>query len=231
MESEKSINTLSDKDANKKTPILSKRTLNSSSKRDFSSTRKFSLLGKDSKRITKKKLEEEEAKKDEDKQEDILSSETSDHTIANRSDQNPVANTPPKLIRNPITRQKDNPYLRAKVQTASGGELIIMLYEKAILNLKVASESLELEEKDFVKASKNIQNAQEIILELLYSLDIESGSDFAKKMAGLYAFINKELSEANIEKSNKRIEPIIQQLEVLLSAWKKANEQLKNQDS
>lgn len=222
MESEKSINTLSDKDANKKTPILAKRTL-SSSRKPFSSIKKPTLPNKEN-----KKGREEHENNIEEEGEEHLPLETSPDS----SDKNAPLNTTPNFSRNPIsTRQKDNPYLRAKVQTASGGELIIMLYEKAILNLKVASDALDIETKDFHKATKNIQNAQEIILELLYSLDIESGSDFAKKMAGLYAFINKELSEANIEKSNKRLDPIIQQLEVLLSAWKKANEQLKTQDS
>lgn len=228
MESEKPINTLSDKEIIKKTPITNKRTISPSSRRNFSPSQKPSFSGR------RLKEGEEKATKEMKDPEHLKQEDFFNNQIDTPQNPSPLSNNPPKANRNPMLRQKDNPYLRAKVQTASGGELIIMLYEKAILNLQVASDILSLEddsEKDLIKSSKNIQNAQEIILELLYSLDIESGSDFAKKMAGIYAFMNKELSEANIEKSNKRLAPIIQQLDVLLSAWKKANEQLKSQGS
>jgi flagellar protein FliS len=116
-------------------------------------------------------------------------------------------------------------YRETKVKTAGQGQLIIMLYDEAGKNLDRGLELLSLNAGgkknpgNIEKISKSIQKAQDIITELIVSLDFEQGGEIAKNLFSLYVWFNKELLEANISQDIDRIRAVRNQLNELRSAW------------
>ena len=116
-------------------------------------------------------------------------------------------------------------YKETTVKTASQGQLIIMLYDAAIKNLDKGLEILSLNGKRRVNPgnieaiSNSILKAEEIITELIVSLDFEQGGDIAKNLFALYTWFNKELLEANIQHDIPRIMAVRNMLEELKIAW------------
>lgn len=116
-----------------------------------------------------------------------------------------------------------NVYKETSVKTASQGKLLIMLYQEAIKQLNNACELVDDNKKilpqNIEKFGKCIQKTQEIISELMISLDMERGGEIAKNLMSLYVFFNAELMNANISKDKKRIENVKKMLFDLYEAW------------
>ncbi len=128
------------------------------------------------------------------------------------------------MITNPL-----NAYKETKIKTASQGQLILMLYTEAI---KQSSYALELLEQDAMKKPQNIEKinnaiikTQDIITELMASLDFEAGGDIAHNLFSLYVYFNHQLMEANIQKNPSLLRPVKSMLEELYKAWTVAVEQ------
>lgn len=114
-----------------------------------------------------------------------------------------------------------NPYEQYKetqVTTANQGKLIVMLYDGAIKFLNIAIENLDTP-KTYDVANTNIIKAQDIITELLLSLNMAEGGEIAKNLFDLYMFFKKQLLEANIAKKADMIIPVITHLKELREAW------------
>jgi flagellar protein FliS len=118
-------------------------------------------------------------------------------------------------------------YKETKIKTASQGQLIIMLYEEAIKQLSMAIEMLELKNANqkihdkIEKINKAVMKAEEIITELMVSLDFDQGGDIAKNLFSLYSWFNKELLEASISQDVKRIKAVKNMFVELHDSWKK----------
>ena len=116
-------------------------------------------------------------------------------------------------------------YKETRIKTASQGQLIIMLYNEAVRQLDKALNVFEMKvegKKDPGRIeiiSKSIVKTQEIISELMVSLDFEQGGDIAKNLFSLYTWFNRELMEANINQDAQRIKKIYIQIEQLRNAW------------
>jgi flagellar protein FliS len=114
-------------------------------------------------------------------------------------------------------------YRETRVRTASQGTLVIMLYDEAI---KQIGEALSLFDGDvkkdpprIEKMNKCILKTQEIITELMASLDMEAGGEISKNLLALYTFFNQQLLEGNVEKDPKKIEFVKKMMEELRMAW------------
>jgi flagellar protein FliS len=116
-------------------------------------------------------------------------------------------------------------YRETQIKTASQGQLIIMLYDKALQHLDRSLDLLQmnnLEKKDpgkIEEINKAILKAQEIITELTVSLDFDQGGVIAKNLFSLYTWFNHELLEANIKQDIARIAVVRGMLNELRSAW------------
>ena len=116
-------------------------------------------------------------------------------------------------------------YKETRVRTATQGQLIVMLYEEAVKSLDRGLELLSLNvdgkqiPANIEKISNSMLKAQEIITELIVSLDFEQGGDIAKNLFAIYSWFNKELLEANIAFDVNRITLVRNQLSELKSAW------------
>jgi len=118
-------------------------------------------------------------------------------------------------------------YKETKIKTASQGQLILMLYDEAVRQLTMAIEMLELKNANekihdkIEKINKAIMKAEEIITELMVSLDFEQGGDIAKNLFALYSWFNKELLEASISQDVERIKTVKHMFLELYDSWKK----------
>jgi flagellar protein FliS len=116
-------------------------------------------------------------------------------------------------------------YRETRIKTASQGQLIIMLYDEAIKHLDRGLELLGKNnsgKKDPGKIEhigKAMLKTQEIITELMVSLDFEQGGEIAQNLFSLYTWFNKELLEANIKQDIRRITIIRNMVNELRGAW------------
>jgi flagellar protein FliS len=100
-----------------------------------------------------------------------------------------------------------------------------MLYSEAVRQLEQALELLNLNgtgKKDpgrIEKISNAVVKTQEIISELMVSLDFEQGAEIAKNLFSLYTWFNRELMEANIGQDARRIVSIRNLIDQLRGAW------------
>jgi flagellar protein FliS len=101
----------------------------------------------------------------------------------------------------------------------------MMLYDEAVKCLDRGLELMGLNAGgkknpgNIEKISKSILKAQEIITELIVSLDFDQGGEIAKSLFSLYTWFNKELFEANIKHDMYRLTSVRNQLNELRSAW------------
>ncbi|MGL5955759.1 MAG: flagellar export chaperone FliS [Brevinema sp.] len=102
------------------------------------------------------------------------------------------------------------------IETATQVKLIVMLYAGAIKFSHLAIEAIE--KNDIESASTNIIKTQNIISELLSSLNFEAGT-IADDLSGLYIYIHRLLVEGNIQKNIAPIQESISLLTNLKEAW------------
>jgi flagellar protein FliS len=116
-----------------------------------------------------------------------------------------------------------NQYKQTAITTANRGQLLIMLYEAAIKNVKKATESLE--KKDLAAKGMAIGKAHDIINELMNTLDFKIGGKIAEDLERLYNFMAEQLIKANAENKAEPLQVTHKLLETLLDAWRGAVEQ------
>jgi flagellar protein FliS len=116
-------------------------------------------------------------------------------------------------------------YKETRIKTASQGQLIIMLYDEAIRQLDRGIELLKLntgEKKDpgrIEHINKAILKTQEIITELMVSLDFEQGGEISKNLFSLYTWFNQELFEGNISRDPWKVQNVRNMMNELRGAW------------
>jgi len=113
-----------------------------------------------------------------------------------------------------------NQYKQTSIKTANRGQLLIMLYEAAIRNIKKAAAALE--KKDLVEKGATIGKVHDIIMELLNTLDFDAGGNIARDLESLYNFMIEQLVKANIENNKEPLRVVQKLLESLLGAWREA---------
>ncbi|HOL03256.1 MAG TPA: flagellar export chaperone FliS [Fervidobacterium sp.] len=111
-------------------------------------------------------------------------------------------------------------YREQMVMTASPAKLIELLLDKAISVIEDAK--VLIDEKNFKGANEKIIRAQDIVMELNLSLDVEGGGDIAKNLRALYNYMYRTLVEANIKKDVKKLDDVKTLLSDLLSTWQEA---------
>lgn len=108
-------------------------------------------------------------------------------------------------------------YQNNQILTVKKSKLILMMYDGAI---RFARESInKIRSKDIAGRGAYIRKTQDIILELMNSLDMENGGEIAGNLSRLYLFMNRNLIMANMQGDEKYIEDIIKILTELRDAW------------
>ena len=107
-------------------------------------------------------------------------------------------------------------YKTNDIETASQLKLIVMLYSGAIKFAHLAIEAIE--NKNIEAANTNIIKTQNIMSELLSSLNFKAGP-IADDLSGLYIYIHRLLVEGNIQKNIAPIQESITLITNLKSGW------------
>lgn len=114
-------------------------------------------------------------------------------------------------------------YRETRVRTASQGTLIIILYDEAIKQIGAAvslfDENIKAEPARIEKINKCVVKGQEIITELMASLDMEAGGEISRNLLSLYTFFNQQLLEGNIGKAPEKLVFVKNMMEQLRFAW------------
>lgn len=113
-------------------------------------------------------------------------------------------------------------YLKQVVMTASPAELVAMLYDSCIKNIKLAVISYE-EQKDICTASNCLIKAQKILTELMNCLDMNI--EMSSQLLKIYEFMLGELKTANVHKEMSRTQPIVDMLESMRETWRELAQQ------
>ena len=111
-----------------------------------------------------------------------------------------------------------NPYQKYQqntVNTATPGELTLMLYNGAIKFVKQAKQAIE--KKDVEDAHNKICRVQDILAELMSSLKMEI--DISKNLFALYQYMNSRLIDANIQKNVAILEEVEGMLTEIRDTW------------
>ena len=116
-------------------------------------------------------------------------------------------------------------YKETRIRTASQGQLIIMLYDEIVRQLDRALDLMGNSASDkknpgqIEPIGKAIVKSQEILTELMVSLDFEQGGEIANNLFALYTWFNKELLESHMSQNLGRIAAVRNMVHELREAW------------
>ncbi len=119
-------------------------------------------------------------------------------------------------------------YMETQVNTASQGKLIIMLYDGAVKFINKAIEYMD--KKEIESTHNNILKAQDIMTELITSLNMDAG-EISQQLFSIYMYISKQLTTANIKKDKAPLLEVKKHLTDLREAWEEANKKTSVMDS
>lgn len=107
-------------------------------------------------------------------------------------------------------------YQNNSVNTASGGELTLMLYNGCMKFIKQAIKDVDA--KNYESKNINIQKAQNIIRELLITLDPQV--ELSKQFQPLYEYMLTQLMTANMENDSEKLAEVLELVTSFRDTWK-----------
>jgi len=113
-----------------------------------------------------------------------------------------------------------NPYQQyraTKVETAGSVDLVVMLYQGAVKFIRLGIDGIE--RNDHQAAHTQFMRAQDIIVELIGSLNHEAGGQIAGQLASVYDYSFRRLVTANVKKDTAAAREVIGILRDLGTAW------------
>lgn len=109
-------------------------------------------------------------------------------------------------------------YQRARVTSATPAALVVLLYERLLVDLKAAASAMR---KDDVQTkARRIQNATDILFELFGSLDQERGGEVTQRLAALYNYMIARIGEASRSMNPAALDELADHVESLTAAWR-----------
>jgi len=119
---------------------------------------------------------------------------------------------------------RNNPwqsYRKVATQTATPGQLVLMLYEGAVAFLERSLVGFNY--KDPLEFNQTINNnavrAEAILIELNNRLDMQRGEEVAANFRRLYNYLIRRVREGNLRKKREPLEEAARHLRVLRDSW------------
>lgn len=109
-------------------------------------------------------------------------------------------------------------YNRTKVETLTPGKLLLMLYDGALNNLDQAREAIA--GKDIARAHEHIIKTQDIIMELMATLNMDY--EISGSLYRLYEYMQQRLVESNIKKDPQILAEVSTMIGDLRQTWEEA---------
>lgn len=118
-----------------------------------------------------------------------------------------------------------NQYRRTRIMTASPGELLVMLYDGLLQRVRRAR--LSFEKSDWATAGEALGRCQDILHELMASLDPEKSPELADSLIGLYSYCSARLLKAVAERDTAPLDEVYELMKPMRDAWAEANRTLR----
>jgi len=118
-----------------------------------------------------------------------------------------------------MNAQAYDQYKKTNIESIGPGKLLLMLFEGAIRNIDSAKQAIL--DKDINLAHNQIIKTQNIILELISSLDMEY--EISNQIFYLYEFLFYQLTVANAQKDLKILDEVRGLLAEFHEVWDEAN--------
>ncbi|MDR1964573.1 MAG: flagellar export chaperone FliS [Planctomycetaceae bacterium] len=109
-------------------------------------------------------------------------------------------------------------YLQAEVHTATPQKLQLLLVEAAIKNIHRTKQFWKDQRYD--DGIETLARAQDIVAEILCSLDREGSPDIAKKLASIYLFIFRRLAEGGMSHDEQKLDDALRVLNSERETWR-----------
>ena len=109
-------------------------------------------------------------------------------------------------------------YRQNSIDTATPGQLVVMLYDGVITALGKVETTLGGGSPDIELAHRELTRCQAIVSELMGTLDMSAGS-VAANLSMLYEYSHRQLVAANLSKRFEPAEPVRRIFVDLRDAW------------
>jgi flagellar protein FliS len=116
-----------------------------------------------------------------------------------------------------VNRNGVDAYRQTDVMTADPKRLVIMCYEGAISNLKLAKKKYVSGE--YEAKAKALQKTGDILDELLCALDLKKGGQIAENLKALYIYMRRRIVEGDTNREVGILDEVTGMLEELKHAW------------
>ena len=112
-------------------------------------------------------------------------------------------------------------YQQIATQTAPPGQLILMLFDGALLSLERALAGFQHADPGQKNQAihNNLRRAVDIIRQLNYALNLEAGGKLAATLRRLYNYFDVRLTESNLKKQRDGVDEVLVHLKGLRDAW------------
>jgi len=111
-------------------------------------------------------------------------------------------------------------YQSMQILSAKPEKLILMLYDGAIRFIQQGIKAME--ENKIELAHNNLLRSQNIMVELMASLNFEKGGELAVNLFRIYEFMHYTLVQANVKKEAEQLTRVAEQLKMLRESWSQA---------
>lgn len=111
-------------------------------------------------------------------------------------------------------------YLADKVATASPAQLVGMLFDAGVQAVRQAVAANAAGHHN--EATRRLIKAQDVVMELRCSLDLDAGAELARNLDALYAYAYRRLVEASVRRDAAAMSEVLAILEPLRDAWRDA---------
>jgi len=114
-------------------------------------------------------------------------------------------------------------YLKVQVETASPGELTLLLYQGMVKSLLLAKN--QYAQRNFEAMNESLHKVRAIISELIITLNMDY--PIANDLRQLYEFYNRYIAEFMIKRVESMLDDVLEFARGLYDTWKEALSSLK----
>ena len=118
-------------------------------------------------------------------------------------------------------------YRKNAVMGASPVQLVVMLYDGALRFMEGGKRAMA--QGEIFKQNDQLQRAQNIVLELMSTLDMKKGGDVSKNLLALYTYVLEQLVEANIRDDAVYIDRASKVMSELREGWTALDKSIREQ--
>jgi flagellar protein FliS len=107
-------------------------------------------------------------------------------------------------------------YIADVVSTASPARLVVMLYDRLLVDVTHGRDALQ--QAEWPEADRHLRHAQDVVTELLRSLRVDAWEG-GPRLAAIYGWLLKELVLANVNRDAGKAQECLDLAQPLRDAW------------